>query len=415
MRPSRPTPAAGAALAAVALTAATLLAPTSVASDTSTSSAIRLVGSRRVELTDVQILTMSPDGSSIAGVRSASDDRAGDELCTFDIETLDQRACTSVAGLGSPLRLEDVTWSPDGSMLAFTAHAFRTLMDGDLWLMDAMTGQVSNLDDDGFVGEIPFLGDTTDGLVTVDVSPAFTPDGGSVTFSRSTFEGTTRLGNDIATVSVEGGTPTRLTTVSDQVGVAYFGMAWAPDGSMLAYSYASVDPDDRRNGIWVVAADGSRQRPLAGATDPRLGAPAVARMSPLGDRLLAWYPVATGRQEGADTLALVDIDSGSVTPLRVDGDGPPIGAIQMAAFSPDGTTLLEVTSRTDRAHQVWVRDLATGSVASPLVDGLDAAGSPAAGMMPTWATNGTALVTDGGDLSGATLLTLEGGLPTPTG
>lgn len=411
MRPSQAALSGRAALVAVVLTASALLAPTTLASDASPSPAIRLVGSRRVELPDVRIVSMSPDGRSIAGVRPAMDERAGSELCTFDVETLDQRACASLAGLGSPLRLEDVTWSPDGSKLAFTAHAFRTLMDGDLWLMDATTGQVSNLDDDGFEGEIPFLGDTTDGVVTVDVSPAFTPDGDSVTFSRSTFEGTTRLGNDIATVPIEGGTPSRLVTVSDQVGVAYFGMAWAPDGSVLAYSYASTDPDDQRNGIWVVAADGSRQRLLAGATDPRLGAPAVARMSPLGDRLLAWYPVATGRQEWADTLALVDMASGSVTPLRADGDGSPIGGIQMAAFSPDGTTLLEVTSRTEPDHQVWVRDLVTGSVTSLLADGLDAAGPPAAGMMPTWATNGTALVTGGDDLTGATLLTLEGGLP----
>ena len=30
-------------------------------------------------------------------------------------------------------------------------------------------------------------------------------------------------------------------------------------------------------------------------------------------------------------------------------------------------------------------------------------------MMPTWATNGTVLITGGGDLSRATLLTLDGG------
>jgi hypothetical protein len=82
----------------------------------------------------------------------------------------------------------------------------------------------------------------------------------------------------------------------------------------------------------------------------------------------------------------------------------------MATFGPDGRWLLEVTVRTDPDHQVRLRDLTTGVLSSLVADGLPMAGPPQHGMMPTWATNGTALVTGGGDLSGATLLTLDGGL-----
>jgi WD40 repeat protein len=352
---------------------------------------------------------MSPDGGSIAGVRPAVG-YANGELCAFDVATLAEQACTSVAGLGSTLRLEDVRWSPDGTRLAFTANAFQTFRDGDLWLMDTATGEVVDLDDDGFEGSLPFGDDAADALVTVDVSPAFTPDGLGLSFSRSTFDGSVPVGNDIATVPLAGGEPTSLAAISDRLGVVYFGMAWTSDGARLVYSHLEPDPDDPRNGIWVIEGDGSGRQLLAGSLDPELGGPAVAQVSPAGDRLLAWYPVAAMRYSGRYALALVDLATGQADPLVVDDPASPIAGITMATFSPDGSALLEVTANSSPNHQVRVRDLATDAVMPLLPDGIEAAGPPQYGMMPTWATNGTVLLTGGGDLSGATLLTLEGGL-----
>jgi WD40 repeat protein len=385
------------------------LAPAAVAQEASSLPAIRLVDARRIELPGVRILSMSPEGGSIAGVRPAVGYADG-ELCTFDAATLAERACTSVAGLGSTLRLEDVRWSPDGTQLAFTANAFQTFRDGDLWLMDAATGEVTNLDDDGFEGSLPFGDDVADARVTVDVSPAFTPDGLGLSFSRSTFDGSVPVGNDIAIVPLAGGESTNLVTVSDRLGVVYFGMAWTPDGSRLAYSHLEPDPEDPRNGIWTIGGDGTDRHLLAGRLDPELGGPAVAQMSPAGDRLLAWYPVAAMRYSGRYALALVDLTTGQAYPLVVDDPASLVAGITMATFSPDGSALLEVTTNTSPNHQVRIRDLETDAVMPLLPDGIEAAGPPQFGMMPTWATNGTVLLTGGGDLSGATLLTLEGGL-----
>lgn len=399
------------AVVATALLGLALLAASVVhAAEPGASPAIRLMDARRIELPGTRILSMSPDGSSIAAVRPAVGYARG-ELCAFDVATLAERACASVADLGSTLRIEDVTWSPDSALLAFTANAFQTFRDGDLWLMDAATGQVRNLDDDGFEGSLPFGPDAPGPSITVDVAPTFSPDGRFVTFSRSTFQGGIPLGNDIASVPVEGGAPLRLAEVSPDIGIAHFGMTWAPDASALYYSHQGKDPADRRNGIWRVAADGSDARLLVGVADPEIGPPAVAEMSPAGDRLVAWYPIASMRMSGHDALALVDTHTGTVTPLVIEPSTSPIAAIQMATFAPDGRSLLEVTVRTDPDHQVWVRDLASGVVTPLIADGLTMAGPPQYGMMPTWAANGTALVTGGGDLSGATLLTLEGGLP----
>jgi hypothetical protein len=108
---------------------------------------------------------------------------------------------------------------------------------------------------------------------------------------------------------------------------------------------------------------------------------------------------------------MVDMATGDATRLVVEDADSLAAAITLATFSPDGSALLEVTARTYPDHQVCVRDLATGILTPLLDEGLEAAGPPQYGMMPTWATNGTVLITGGGDLSGATLLTLEGGLP----
>jgi hypothetical protein len=366
------------------------------------------VSTRTVELPDVRIVSMSPDGSSIVGVRPAIGYAQG-ELCTFSVATLAERACTGLADLGSIIRLEDLAWSPDGTKLAYTVHAFRTLKDGDLWLMDVATGQVTNLDDDGFDGTIPFRAGQSDATITVDVSPVFTPDGATVTFSRSTFSGGPK-GNDIANVPVAGGKPSHLVDVSDEVGIAYFGMRWTADASTLYYTWSATDPKDIGNGIWSVAADGSYPHIVAGATDTKAGFPAVAQVASTGDRLLAWYPLASIELTGRDTLALIDAMTGIPTPLTVDEPSPSVAAVQMATFSPHGTALLEVTIRTEPDHQVRIRDVATGAVTPLIPDGLPSAGPMEYGIMPTWATNGTVLITGGGDLSRATLLTLEGGL-----
>jgi Tol biopolymer transport system component len=381
------------------------VAPAALASEASPEPTYRLLDVRRIELPDVRIISMSPEGGSIAGVKPAIGYSHG-ELCSFDIQTLAERACTSIAELGSPLRIEDVRWSPDGSSIAFTAQAFQRFHDGDLWLMDATTGSVTNLDDDGYDGQLPFGGDSTGARVTVDVAPAFTPDGRALSFSRSILDGSVPTGNDIATVPLDGGDPVSLATVSDRIGALYFGMAWAPDGTYLAYSHHEPDPDDPRNGIWRIDPAGSGRELIAGRSDPELGAPALAQISPAADRILAWYPISAMRYSGREALAVVDIESGAITPIHLEEPDSAVAAITLAAFSPDGSALLEVTTRTDPDHQVLLRDLATGQVTTLLAEGLESAGPPQYGMMPTWATNGTVLITGGGDLSGATLLTL---------
>ena len=269
---------------------------------------VRLVSARTIQIPDVRILSMSPEGSSIVGVRPMVGSRRDGKLCVFDTVTLAERSCAGLSRLDAGIRMEDVTWSPDGSLLAFGEEAFKVYLDGDLWLMDAATGKLTNLDDDGFEGSLPVLGrDPNTDPITIGVSPTFTSDGRSVTWSRSTIVDGHFVGNDIATVPVTGGPAESLLSVSsDRPGIVYYGMHWTDDGSTLFYNVNDVDPSSPRNGIWSVPASGLGSRLIAGATDPDLGEPAVLQVARDAHRLLAWYPRTAGRVPMLKPLALID-------------------------------------------------------------------------------------------------------------
>src|SRR5215211_2896521 len=193
----------------------------------------RLIEQRRIEIPDSRIIAISPDGTAI--VASSFD---MDRLCIYDVETLAERTCADLAPLEAGLRLEDVVWSPDSSKLVLAEDAFRVFVDGDLWLMDAISGNLTNLTDDGVNANIP-LGDQEVDFdeLFVDVSPTWLPDGSGVTFSRSAWRDGHFSGNQIMTVPVTGGEPELLTTVTpEEPAVVYYDMRWTADGSTLFYA-----------------------------------------------------------------------------------------------------------------------------------------------------------------------------------
>ena len=78
-----------------------------------------------------------------------------ESLCVYAVDTLEERSCSDTGTRSAGVRPEEVAWSPDGSRLAFSEEIVGTSSDGDLWLMDAATGKLENLDDDGFTGRGP--------------------------------------------------------------------------------------------------------------------------------------------------------------------------------------------------------------------------------------------------------------------
>ena len=346
---------------------------------------------------------LSPDGSmyAVAVPRTA--------LCVYDTETQQALSCGSLEALDAGIRIEDVVWSPDSSRLAFGEEGFRYGSDGDLWVMDAASGELINLTDDGYDGNLLTLGNDGEEEPTysLDVAPAWTPDGQFITFSRSPIVNGERAGNELAQVPAEGGEVEILATIPNaESGAVYFGTGWDPSGETFYFSLTHLDNDNPENGIWAYDAASAEIAPLALGVDPELGPLTLLQVSPAGNQLLAWYPMAAGQLVTAEPiLRLVDTATSTLSaPQMRAPEGVSFVRTMAATFSPDGQALLMVASLGSGQHQVWVSDLAGGEP-QLLIEEIEDAFLDL-GVMPSWGANGTVLLGHG--IGGGYLFTIDG-------
>jgi WD40 repeat protein len=371
---------------------------------------------RQIDFDDEErrILALSPDGTLLA-VSDRGED--AEQLCVVEVATLQDRACGDLSPLDARLREEDVVFSPDSSKLAFGENSFIYFKDGDLWVMDAETGDLTNVADDGFVGTSLLLEDEAGAEYSFDVLPAWRPDGSAIAYSQSPFRDGNSAGNQIVETHLDGSSPQNLVTVTlDEPGVVYFGILFSGDGNHLLFTASHVDRDNPQNGLWIANGDGTDPRKVIGRDD-ELGTPVIVDVTPSGDKALVWYAEAAMQfATQGPFYAIVDTTTGDREAIEVDlPDQPEEGYVSLATFSPDGTKLLTVTRLTEPDGIVQVRDLESGQieqVGEPVPDalmGFDEA-------TPTWATNGTVFIPRG-PLAG-TIITVEGGLdfatPEPT-
>lgn len=345
---------------------------------------------RMVEIPGARIVSLSPDGRWIAAARPAT--RPHESLCVYAVDTLEERACSDTGTRSAGVRPEEFAWSPDGSRLAFTEEVLGSFSDGDLWLMDAATGALKNLDDDGFAGGILTRGETTPDTVTLPRSPAFASDGQRIAFSRSLLVDGLPAGNDIAVVPVEGGAPERLARVSEGGDILVASsLGWTPDDGTLYYSVSGT-AGRAGDGLWAADTSTGATRLVARTMSEDGGPLTLVAVSPAGDRLLAMDVERYTRTFSGPVLALVDASTGSAEPLLSPVGDPARAIVLPAAFSPDGTSLLLVSRIVDPDFQLHVLDLDSGRVVPlvpsglPLVPALDT---------PTWSTDGTILIRAG--------------------
>lgn len=381
--------------------------PSTAAEPTGDVSAITLVEQRSIDIGDGRLIALSPDGEAIAVSRPAGPEAS--EVCIHDVATLEQRLCADVRNLSAGLWVDSVVWSPDSQWLAFAELWPMYLVDGDLWLMDASTGGLTNLLDDGYDGVLdltPAEDSEREGVITLPMYPTFTPDSAGVTFSRTAVQAGEIRGADIATVPITGGDPVTLGgTEREDLEGEYRSKDWTADGSALfaslvEYSESGLGPD---SGIWVFGAGGEEARQVAGLTDPDDWPPRLIRVSPRGEHLLVVDPTSVGRFSAS--YALVDGTSGGVEPIETLGAkasrSMPFSGVRL---SPDGLLLLTLSS--GHGKQVAVRDLSGSNEKVLLTEPTGASPSDLAGAVLTWADNDVVLV--GGYTGGrGTLLFLD--------
>ncbi|HEY7045574.1 MAG TPA: hypothetical protein VH373_00035 [Jatrophihabitantaceae bacterium] len=165
-------------------------------------------------------LLISPDGRRVFGTKGATP-------CVFDVDGSND-VC---AGKEVSVDVSRAVWSPDGTHVAFTDDFYRMFWDPDIWVLDAATGQVTDLTDDG-VAKVD-LGHK-DPKANYDLLPRWSPDSKSVRFARQAgdYAGPTI---DIDSVPVSGGQVSRLGTLPGRL-IELAGLSFAPDAKTMAWS-----------------------------------------------------------------------------------------------------------------------------------------------------------------------------------
>jgi DNA-binding CsgD family transcriptional regulator len=194
----------------------------------------------------------------------------------------------------------------------------------------------------GGSGNIAFWSDTNGGDIQVmahdgsgrasitsgpetDGSPAWSPDGTRITFSRISMG----YSHDIFVANADGSGVTNLTNKPG----TYYNPAWSPDGSRIALS--------KDYGLWVMNADGSAATMIVGGPDFYVYWPS---WSPDSSKI-AFYGIHAS--QGAEIFTVND-DGTQLTNLTNDllGDITP-------AWSPDGTRIAFSSPRAGR-YEIWV-------------------------------------------------------------
>jgi dipeptidyl aminopeptidase/acylaminoacyl peptidase len=227
---------------------------------------------------------LAPNGERIAVY-------AEEELCVYTADGEEERCVDDPTSLDP----NSVRWNPDGSRLLFTENFYQYFDEPDIWLLDADSGEVTNLTDDGV--EEGGL-DIEESGADVDVSPEWVDDGSTVRFLRWHQDDDAV---DVMELPADGGEP-------EQVGVLATDSApglisYSPDGERAAY--ARMAEED----TVVADLDGENVETIADGTSY------MPAFSPDGESVLA-MPLYGGYDPSeVPPTRVVPVDGGEATEL----------------------------------------------------------------------------------------------------
>ncbi len=291
--------------------------------------------------------TWSPDGTQIAYLHFDADGCSISRVPALSGPIRTVAACTWIDEEDRPYRTSAIDWSPDGRSIAGS--------DGSIYLLDVETGgrtQISRPPQDA----------------VADINPTFSPDGGTIAFTRIRPVAVA----DLYSISANGEDESRLTNETQLI----LGHAWTPDGLSLLFS----SNRGGRFGLWRVGASGGK--PVAVPADGwNIEKVSVARN---GDRIAyeGWI---------YDTNIWRVTTDGQSNPERIIAstlwDREP-------SFSPDGNRIAFVSNRSG-SWELWTA-VGDGSEQKQLTH-LD---GPVVGV-PRWSPDGTRIAFQITDEKGA--------------
>ena len=259
-------------------------------------------GSAAINLTDdsslYSNLTWSPDGSTIAFIWSFDSDLQNLYFSNIVVMNSDGSNLVDLTQAAENHTLHTLpAWSPDGTRIAFTR--FTTSSGADV--VDAFAVYVANADGSHCLS---VANSESDGSRLSQ--PVWSPDGNEIAFMRYIPDNSGLLGNsDLHVVDANGGSPVSWTPGTDPVG---FYLSWAP-GSRIAITgilpegpgdvYPQVYVANQRGGDWLEATD-----------FPAYGNLSYPRWSPDGTRISAIYDrdIWIVDPDGGDMLNLTNHD-----------------------------------------------------------------------------------------------------------
>ena len=223
------------------------------------------------------------------------------------------------------------SWSLDGSLIAFTIEH-----------VDHPDGS-SDVGADTYIvrtdgSELWRVTETTE-WYEEDYTPSFSPDGTRLLYTTSRHppakQPDARRSFEIETSALDGSDRRRLTDHRDED----TSPAWSPDGRHIAFSRGTGDS----SGIYVMAADGSDRRQLVGYSSLNLGS-GITKLqegpvwSPSG-RTLAFVAVGARNHPMNQALYTVNADGSGLKTLFYKPKTYGAGITSAPAWSPDGERL----------------------------------------------------------------------------
>ena len=289
-----------------------------------------------------EMALLSPDGSRVAIIEYDG----STDLCIREVETYPETFEDLCADIGVDSKeLQGLEWSPDSTALVFASEPLLTGLDTDIWAMDATTGDVTNLTDDG-----------TDVFADgpMDVWPGWTPDG-EIIFQRFARGDDDEVRVSLMRLSPDGGEPEEIVRFPREYATAMSGPAFVLDDGTIILG--TMPATDFTTGILRIDPDRNFEHLADESVIPEEDSLVVLDVIADGSTALVYGRVSYETRFHAGAIALMDLGTGEIRRPGVLQDTP----LVPATFSPDDRYVLSAAIGEDDRLQLVMTEVATGT------------------------------------------------------